>query len=118
MLEKEDRIDSSGAARFWHNMDKSAAGGDDSGDVDNPAGGEGGELDGYDDPDVKIILLGDSAVGKSKLIERYLMNDYNPRQLSTYALTIFRKGIRLDGDAKDTLVGKYFLLLLGCSVCG
>eukprot|EP01032_Pedospumella_encystans_P018521 gene18521-21083_t len=43
------------------------------------------------DPDLKIILLGDSAVGKSKLIERYLMNDYNPRQLSTYALTLFRK---------------------------
>ena len=33
------------------------------------------------DPDLKIILLGDSAVGKSKLIERYLMNDYNPRQV-------------------------------------
>jgi Rab-like protein 2 len=64
------------------------------------------EFDQYDDPDVKIILLGDSAVGKSKLVERYLMNDYNPRQLSTYALTIFRKEVRLDGDAKNTLVGK------------
>ena len=29
----------------------------------------------------KIILLGDSAVGKSKLVERYLMDDYNPRQV-------------------------------------
>lgn len=64
--------------------------------------------DDYDDPDVKIILLGDSAVGKSKLIERYLMNDYNPRQLSTYALTIFRKEIHLDGDPKETLVGKCY----------
>jgi hypothetical protein len=30
-------------------------------------------------------------VGKSKLIERYLMDDYNPTQLSTYALNTFRK---------------------------
>ncbi len=39
--------------------------------------------DPYDlpDPDLKIILLGDSAVGKSKLIERYLMDEYNPRQV-------------------------------------
>jgi len=33
------------------------------------------------DPDVKVILLGDSAVGKSKLVERYLENDYNPRRV-------------------------------------
>lgn len=31
--------------------------------------------------DVKVILLGDSAVGKTKLVERYLMNDYHPRQV-------------------------------------
>ena len=30
---------------------------------------------------IQIILLGDSAVGKSKLVERYLMDDYNPRQV-------------------------------------
>lgn len=29
---------------------------------------------------IKIILLGDSAVGKSKLVERFLMNEYQPRQ--------------------------------------
>ena len=34
------------------------------------------------DPDFKVILLGDSAVGKSKLVERYLMDDYNPRQVT------------------------------------
>ena len=33
--------------------------------------------------DVKIILLGDSAVGKTKLVERFLMDEYNPQQLST-----------------------------------
>lgn len=46
---------------------------------------------GHDEPDVKVILLGDSAVGKSKLVERYLVDDYCPRQLSTYALTLYRK---------------------------
>ncbi|ORX47284.1 P-loop containing nucleoside triphosphate hydrolase protein [Piromyces finnis] len=40
--------------------------------------------------DLKVILLGDSAVGKSKLIERFLLNDYIPYQLSTYALTLYR----------------------------
>jgi GTPase SAR1 family protein len=38
-------------------------------------------VDDLPDPDLKIILLGDSAVGKSKLIERYLMDEYNPRQV-------------------------------------
>jgi len=46
--------------------------------------------------DVKIILLGDSAVGKSKLVERFLMNDYVPRQLSTFALTVFRDQVVLE----------------------
>lgn len=32
---------------------------------------------------VKIILLGDSAVGKSKLVERFLMDGYKPHTLST-----------------------------------
>jgi hypothetical protein len=31
-------------------------------------------------PALQIILLGDSAVGKSKLVERFLMDDYHPRQ--------------------------------------
>eukprot|EP01040_Poterioochromonas_malhamensis_P000666 gene666-712_t len=64
------------------------------------------EGDPYDlpDPDLKIILLGDSAVGKSKLIERYLMDEYNPRQLSTYALTLFRKEIKLKDDDKPTVI--------------
>lgn len=39
---------------------------------------------------VKVILLGDSAVGKSKLVERFLMDGYQPQQLSTFALTLFR----------------------------
>jgi len=52
------------------------------------------------DPDLKIILLGDSAVGKSKLVERFLMNEYKPRQMSTYALTVFRHKQK-DDSGKD-----------------
>lgn len=52
-----------------------------------------------------MILLGDSAVGKSKLVERYLMDEYNPRQLSTFALTLFRKNARLDDDGPEIKVG-------------
>jgi len=39
------------------------------------------------DPDIKVILLGDSAVGKSKLMERYLLDDYNPQQVGGGLLT-------------------------------
>ncbi|KDO27046.1 hypothetical protein SPRG_07757 [Saprolegnia parasitica CBS 223.65] len=52
--------------------------------------------DGLGDADLKIILLGDSAVGKSKLVERFMMNEYQPRQLSTFALTLFRKELAMD----------------------
>ena len=38
----------------------------------------------------QVILLGDSAVGKSKLIQRFLLDDYHPRTRSTYALTLYR----------------------------
>lgn len=54
-------------------------------------GDKGVEGDPYDlpDPDLKIILLGDSAVGKSKLIERYLMDEYNPRQVCILFYCLF-----------------------------
>mmetsp|Transcript_25423 Transcript_25423/g.51303 ORF Transcript_25423/g.51303 Transcript_25423/m.51303 type:complete len:222 (+) Transcript_25423:141-806(+) len=48
--------------------------------------------------DVKVIILGDSAVGKSKLVERYLIDDYNPRRLSTHALTLYRKSVAIGGE--------------------
>mmetsp|Transcript_103306 Transcript_103306/g.316165 ORF Transcript_103306/g.316165 Transcript_103306/m.316165 type:complete len:218 (-) Transcript_103306:4-657(-) len=47
--------------------------------------------------DLKIILCGDSAVGKSKMVERFLLDDYNPRTLSTYALTLFRYNHEQEG---------------------
>ncbi|XP_064905572.1 rab-like protein 2A isoform X1 [Columba livia] len=47
---------------------------------------------------VKIICLGDSAVGKSKLLERFLLDGFRPQQLSTFALTLYRHRARLDGQ--------------------
>ncbi|XP_031464317.1 rab-like protein 2A [Phasianus colchicus] len=48
---------------------------------------------------VKIICLGDSAVGKSKLLERFLLDGFRPQQLSTFALTLYRHRARVDGKA-------------------
>ncbi|XP_048782164.1 rab-like protein 2A [Lagopus muta] len=48
---------------------------------------------------VKIICLGDSAVGKSKLLERFLLDGFRPQQLSTFALTLYRHQARVDGKA-------------------
>jgi len=47
--------------------------------------------------DVKIVLLGDSAVGKTKLVERYLLKEYNPVNNSTYALTLYEHRENLSG---------------------
>ncbi|XP_012590432.1 PREDICTED: rab-like protein 2B [Condylura cristata] len=52
----------------------------------------------YDaDDSVKIICLGDSAVGKSKLMERFLLDGFQPQQLSTYALTLYKYTATVDG---------------------
>jgi len=50
--------------------------------------------------DLKIILCGDSAVGKSKMVERFLLDDYSPRTLSTYALTLFRYNHEHEDEGK------------------
>ena len=57
--------------------------------------------------DLKLILLGDSAVGKSKLVERFLLNDYEERTSSTHALTMYRhvsnhRGVDYKIDIWDT----------------
>ncbi|NXN99261.1 RBL2A protein, partial [Rhinopomastus cyanomelas] len=46
---------------------------------------------------VKIICLGDSAVGKSKLLERFLLDGFRPQQLSTFALTLYKHRAQVDG---------------------
>ncbi|XP_056091973.1 RAB, member of RAS oncogene family-like 2 [Rhinichthys klamathensis goyatoka] len=57
------------------------------------------DLEKYDaDEQVKIICLGDSAVGKSKLMERFLMDGYRPQQLSTYALTLYKYSTTINGQ--------------------
>ncbi|XP_074840360.1 rab-like protein 2B isoform X1 [Carettochelys insculpta] len=57
----------------------------------------------YDaDENVKIICLGDSAVGKSKLMERFLLDGFRPQQLSTFALTLYKYTTNVDG--KNILV--------------
>jgi len=53
-----------------------------------------------DTADLKIIMLGDSAVGKSKILERYLLEEYCPRTQSTHALTLFRHNY-MDESGKD-----------------
>jgi len=46
---------------------------------------------------VKLILCGDSAVGKSKLVERFLLDDYSKHTSSTYAITKYVQSIKIDG---------------------
>merc|ERR1711990_65112 len=62
---------------------------------------------------MKLILCGDSAVGKSKLVERFLLDDYSKHTSSTYAITKYIQNIKIDGlgtvkvDLWDT-AGQYF----------
>lgn len=52
----------------------------------------------YDaDDNVKIICLDASAVGKSKLMERFLMDGFQFQQLSTYTLTLYKHTATIDG---------------------
>uniref|UniRef100_A0A8C0YAQ1 RAB, member of RAS oncogene family-like 2 n=3 Tax=Cyprinus carpio TaxID=7962 RepID=A0A8C0YAQ1_CYPCA len=57
------------------------------------------DLEKYDaDEQVKIICLGDSAVGKSKVV-RFLMKCVSrPQQLSTYALTLYKYTTTINGQ--------------------
>ena len=47
---------------------------------------------------IKVILLGDSAVGKSKLVERFLIDGFRNQQQSTFALNIFPYRAKVDGE--------------------
>lgn len=51
---------------------------------------------------LKIVIIGDSAVGKSKMVERFLESTYTPNRLSTHGCTIFDKLHTLsDGTSVD-----------------
>jgi hypothetical protein len=52
--------------------------------------------------DVEVELLGDSAVGKTKLVERFLLKEYNPVNNSTYPPTLYEHHENLSG--RDILV--------------
>ncbi|KAI9009788.1 P-loop containing nucleoside triphosphate hydrolase protein [Gaertneriomyces semiglobifer] len=52
--------------------------------------------------DLKIILLGDSAVGKSALLKRFLQSEFSSQRHSTYALNIFRHIATPTFEAKDS----------------
>jgi len=56
------------------------------------------EAEGIAPADLKIILLGDSAVGKSKMVERFLLDKYKPRTRSTFALTLYRYNTTVPRD--------------------
>ncbi|KAM7240443.1 hypothetical protein CapIbe_008349 [Capra ibex] len=65
------------------------------------------------DDNVKIICLGDSTVGKSKLMERFLMDGFQSQQLSTYTLTLYKHMATVDGktvlvDFWDTAGQEWF----------
>jgi len=75
--------------RFWHHAAMAATGANTSHD--------------QQDADLKIIMLGDSAVGKSKILERFLLEDYTPRTASTYALTLFRHNYMDDQNANHAI---------------
>lgn len=49
----------------------------------------------------KIVLLGDSAVGKTSLIRRYVFDKFNDTYISTIGSKVTRKEIRIRKDDKD-----------------
>jgi len=67
--------------------------------------------------EIKLILCGDSAVGKSKLVQRFLLNDYTKHTSSTYAITKYIQNVKIDGlgivkvDLWDTAGQEKFLSL-------
>lgn len=77
-MSKDEKSDSKGSAGedggSWGN-DK------EKNDADYEKNMKESGIDEEDQADLKIILLGDSAVGKSKLVERFMMDQYVPRQV-------------------------------------
>ena len=53
----------------------------------------------------KTEALSISAISVLRLVERYLLDNYKPHQLSTYALTLYRHD-HVDGDGRKIPIGE------------
>ena len=49
----------------------------------------------------KVALLGDSAVGKSSLIRRYVINEFHDHYIETIGTKVSKKDIELEVDGKQ-----------------
>jgi small GTP-binding protein len=49
---------------------------------------------------LKIVMLGDFAVGKTSLVNRYVHSIFNPKYLATLGVNISKKEITLDADGE------------------
>ena len=49
---------------------------------------------------VKVVLLGESGVGKTSIILRYITNIFNPRQLSTQGASYVSKVVEIKKNKK------------------
>lgn len=45
----------------------------------------------------KVVVLGDSAVGKTNLLLRFTENDYKPSHMATIGIDFKNKTLQLDG---------------------
>lgn len=48
--------------------------------------------------EVKVVLLGDTGVGKSSLVLRFITNEFKPFQESTIGASFMSKLIMVDGN--------------------
>eukprot|EP01061_Rhynchopus_euleeides_P012132 TRINITY_DN21747_c2_g1_i1.p1 TRINITY_DN21747_c2_g1~~TRINITY_DN21747_c2_g1_i1.p1 ORF type:complete len:226 (+),score=86.89 TRINITY_DN21747_c2_g1_i1:229-906(+) len=67
--------------------------------------GEAGGERASKQPNLKVVLLGDSAVGKSKLVERFLMGKFCPQQQSTHGLRLLGSyDAEVEGEPEKVVV--------------
>ncbi len=45
----------------------------------------------------KVVVLGDSAVGKTNILLRFTENDYKPSHMATIGIDFKNKSLQLDG---------------------